>query len=415
MAKHTKKMVVADPVVVPALENPETVSQMKAAYVAHHSTPTTLTDAQIDKLVDDYDSLANGEADEDSITPSKFVAAMRIEEGHDAPAELQDVSVTAQERDATAIAFGKKLGGTRAFASIQIIVSHKEELKWLPGEVALFLSREVPKEERLAMPKPGSEKKDVEKSNRPYDLRGPGKGSWFGDAIDETPFGIGIATEKRQLNLAIKRDKSAPPEFLSKGGKWCERRIKALDARRSNAVRSLRDAVNLLAAFDTVVDTLRLEPEFRTEGDDKHLVHEPDCIEVFCKVKRGRSLYISPAAFLQVKLEEVAKTEDHFANFVVERAARRDKNKQAVPPIKTIDQFAVAAYFMSAWGESDATVGECLARIHSEDEGPEFADAVVKLHRFLGQIAKHPDTQKQFRVYQEREKMTDKTAEQAAA
>lgn len=423
MAKNTKKMSLASTTLTPAvkLDNPEAVEMGKAAYVKAYGAPSTLTDEQIDKLFDDQDG-----DDDGNVTDVALAKAMRVEEGNDDD-EDAPVSVSATERERDAVAFGERLDKTHAAEQIAAIVKARDELKWRPAHVAFFMLQEMPKEMLDAAPEPGSKQKDEDGKiiNAVFDVRGPGKGSWWGDAFDSMAYGIAIAQRKASLALVRDRDASAPADLKAKGRKWAVKEIEREDKKRTDGLRALKQGYSLIQRMQWVNDHMRLEAIFVTVDEAGYAKDEATgvnkltstavledttgLIEVRCTVKR-RDARFTVSEFMAVKVEDVAKTEDHFANFEVVRAKKRQDTLH-VPALINVNLFLEALYEMREYLSLDKSKGDVLAIMHGEDkkEAEDAAFQVCKAYDEMGYFVGRKDVQALYRSYQERQKATSKT------
>ena len=426
MAKQRMVIAPSKPV-APTIENPDEVKLFKDAYAAKHGAATSLTDEQVQKLYDDYDPATHGEPDPGKITPDRFVKAMRAEEGghddDDAPA-----TVSATERERSAVMFGERLDKTHVAENISAIIKARDELKWRPAHVGFFMLKEMPREMLDGAPLPGSKQKDENGKivNSLFDNRGPGKGSWWGDAFDSMAYGLAIIQRKAQLTLVKERDAAAPADLKAKGRKWAIKELEREDDKRTNGLRALKDGYNLIQRMAWVNENLRLIARFVTVDDagyddkgqltDNAVLDDTTAlIEVICTVKR-RDARFTVGEFMAVKVEEVAKHEDHFANFEVVRAKKKDSGTTHIPAIKNVGMFEEAVYEIAEWGDEDASFGEALSLASKEDVGPGFAQQVVKLARFIDKLAGHPTVKKAYAEWLRRENETKKQeAEQAKA
>jgi hypothetical protein len=423
MAKNTKKMSLASTALTPAvkLDNPEAVEMGKAAYVKAYGAETTLSDQQIDKLFDD----AEGD-DEGNVTDVALAKAMRVEEGHDDEGEGVTVSATERERDA--IAFGERLDKTKAAEQIAAIVKARDELKWRPAHVAFFMLKEMPKEMLDAAPEPGSKQKDEDGKivNTIFDVRGPGKGSWWGDAFDSMAYGIAIAQRKAALALVRDRDAAAPADLKAKGRKWAVKELEREDKKRSDGLRALKGGYSLIQRMQWVNDHMRLEAIFVTVDeagyekdadtgkskltDNAVLEDTTGLIEIRCTVKR-RDARFTVSEFMAVKVEDVAKTEDHFANFEVVRAKKQDTGLQ-VNAVLNVGMFQGTLYEVHAYLEGDKAKGDVLARIHT-DEGADIVESLVKTYNALEYFIGRKDVQEMWKNIQAKKNATDKAKQDA--
>lgn len=432
MAKTSKKMMTlaAAPSVTVTLDNPEEVSAMLEAYAKAYGMASILTAAQVDALFNDYDSVANGDK-EGTVTAANFVKAMRVEEGNED--EGVSVSVTATEREKDAIAFGERLDKTKAAEQISAIVKARDELKWRPAHVAFFMLQEMPKEMLDAAPEPGSKQKDEEGKiiNAVFDVRGPGKGSWWGDAFDSMAYGISIAQRKATLALVRDRDAAAPADLKAKGRKWAVKELEREDKKRSDGLRALKGGYSLIQRMAWVNAHLRLEAVFVTVDEagyekDKEtgvskltanavLEDTTGLIEIRCTVKR-RDARFTVSEFMAVKVEDVAKTEDHFANFEVVRA-KTNKDTLHVPALINVNLFLEALYEMREYLSMDKSKGDVLAIMHGEDkkEAEDAAFQVCKAYDEMGYFVGRKDVQSLFKSKIERDAATKKEEEAKAA
>src|SRR5678809_465768 len=82
-------------------------------------------------------------------------------------------------------------------------VTNEEERKRLPAAITLDFQKTLSKDDILSQPYPGSRKEDVEGTNRPFDVRRAGEGSYYADSAAALPDGQIHLANLAKVNRAL--------------------------------------------------------------------------------------------------------------------------------------------------------------------------------------------------------------------
>ena len=329
-----------------------------------------------------------------------------------------NASMSATDRDKDAIRFGRKIGqadGLMAEISDRIEVA--ERMKRHMAAIAFWMSKTTTAEERAALPKPGSKSEGDGNNKAPVDIRGPGKGSFWGDVFDETPVGVSIG---KQLAALAARGTDAAPNHINDldDDEW-ENEKKRIGQQRTNGLRILKDAYNLLSVMATVKAQTKLDTSFRLNQDGSAVASRTATIlvQMVTDDNKIRERAMTANDFLRVKLADVVKhetAEAQFRAFVVFRKPRtKDKKDTVNIVVRNADHFVTAVYQCSAVADNDKVAGGVYAILNS-DEGGEALSEIFKLEKFLHDITRQPEMQRRYRAYQEAQAKAEKILTKAA-
>lgn len=321
MAKIASKKTATKP--EPKVETPEVeISEEVQAIVAEFKSKLG-RDPKVS--IEDIQTAADGEGDTER-SMDEWVDYVRSLEGADEK-EAKQPHVISSEAKELAI----KLVKTEGFVTdLDQLVQVKDAAKRLPGQLGLYIYTNVSKEERAALPIPGSKLSERPKgSNEPYDIGKVGEPSFYQDVLASLD-----VPQIKQIFADIER-------VRTQKGPGPDADKKMFQQRKTNATRGLKDGVNICLRMDEIHDTCKLKCGFRINPDDKTKIQRTTA-PIWVRPEDDTSgegvRFFGVGEFLQIKLDMVRDAKNdtpskQMAAFKVDRKARRKKGDAAAEPI----------------------------------------------------------------------------------
>ena len=243
------------------------------------------------------------------------------------------VSDAAKEMAAT---LSKNTDLTKDLVELVVI---KENAKRLPAQLGLYINSSFSKEERAALPVPGSKMSDrPQGSNAPYDIGKVGEPSFYQDVLAslEVPYIKQIFKDIEDV-----RGKKGPKPAADK---------KMFTQRKNNATRGLKDGVNICLRMDEIASTCKLRCGFRLDPDSNGKQVMRTTSPIWVSPENDNSgegvQFFSVGEFLGVKLDVVRSAANdtpakQMAAFKIERKPRPKKGEVKSEPINIQSSNAV--------------------------------------------------------------------------
>lgn len=324
----------------------ETVRDLVKEFKAKFGRDPKVTLAAIQEMADK-------EGDNER-TLEEWLDAIRSLEGDDGKEKTPHIT------NAEALKIATKLSASASFLeTVQELVKSKEQVKRLPAQAALTMSKTLTKEERAAMPVPGSRKSDPNRGNKPYDLDKVGEPGYYQDLWSGFPFAAQI----------IKDIESCKGSDGKVKGPRAKADLAMYTQRRKNGIEAVKNGYNILAKMDAIHDhpKLKLKCAFRLDKEDENKIDRTTSpIMVYPEGDQTGVQFYSIGEFLGVKLDVVAKQETAALQMDAFKIERKTKGKETAAPIvvNSINSAVEAIY--------------CLARVFTHREDRNIVDGLLK-------------------------------------
>lgn len=412
MAKfQTKKQVVI------SAEMQEQVDGLKHAIKETYDHEVSMSDTDLVKLMED-----NSDASSDEIINLVLDAEGFEPDTDDDDQEEQETSAvkketapkSAQKVSRSILEAAAKIDANpRLVKALQDAVETERNRKRNSAQFGYELSVTFSADELGSFPMPGTKKDDVG-ANEPYDVRGPGEGSFCQDLADSTKEGREI---KNELDLLTKlTGKEGNGEVRPDKWKgWSVNRLSQEKANRQTDKAALRkvikEGLSICKRMEELKQNTLLTAKFRTEkhGNERAVQRTAVPIQVYYLTKEdGQNItidrWVAVSTFLRVDFKKVAafeSAEEQLDAFVVKKG-KKGKGEDAALPIKitNAEQAQEAFYEVVGRFDNDKFMAG-IYKIINSDEGGEFLDTIFKLEKELHKITKRADMQKKYRAYQE--------------
>jgi len=266
------------------------------------------------------------ESEEATRDMDEWLDAVRALENKDSGEAKAPHVVSAQAKEMAA-----KLTANKDWtAGLAELVEAKDKTKRLPAQLGLYIQQTFNKEERAALPVPSSRMGQT--GNQPYDIgKVVGEPSFYQDVLTsiDHPSIVQIFKDIERVRGQKGPGPSADQKMYSQ--------------RKNNAVRGLKDGVNVCLRMDEIHSTCKLKCGFRLDPDSEGKQVQRTTVPIWVRPEDDTSgegvRFLSVGEFLGVKLDVVRNAANdtpakQMAAFKVERKPRPKKGELKSEPIQ---------------------------------------------------------------------------------